>query len=281
MFKFLHKKRHPREALHDVMGNFQLPTFPAVAQQAMVQLRNPKVSASDVAETLAQDPALSSRLLQTVNSPAMGLRCKVDNLAQAVVLMGWGTVESLVLSLVVGKALPRVSGRGHDTIEFWRAAGQRAAAARGLAKKIHPATASMAYTAALLQDMAIPFLAQNVDTYGEVLAEWHNSDQHLAALERTAFPWDHAEVATWICHEWAFPETLAGAIGGHHGTPIEGVEVPVAVVLASHVRPNQEGGVDHLVSVAERDYGLPADTVNEVMAESAQHADEIARLFLG
>lgn len=286
MFKFLkRRKADPKSALRQVLGDYSLPSFPAVVMQALQRIRDPKSTSALIADTLSGDPGISTMLLRTVNSAAFALGRKVESVHQAVTLLGISRVESLVLSVGISRTIPRKPALGYDHVRFWRAAARRAATARVLARRLHPDRAAESFTASLLQDMAVPLLASQLsDTYGPLLEYWHHSDEDLAALEQNEFAWNHAEVATWQCTEWELPENLAAAIGGHHGDIYEGSagpECPPAVTLVALLREREDNvGLERLIEVTQSQYHLPSDEVSQLVTQGFEAADELARLFV-
>lgn len=278
MLSFL--RSDPKKELRKVLGDRDLPTFPAVAQDALGKIRKSDTSATDIGRTLAQDPALSLAVLKTVNSAAYGVPKKVESVAQAAGLLGLASVESIVLSVAVARSIPSVSTDGFDASAFWEVASWRAAAARALAKELHSARADQSYTGGLLQDMAIPLLADALGTkYTEVLQRSLQPGEDLATLEREAFGWDHAECASWLCADWAIPEFIAACIAGHHGAKIDGLELPSEVSLVCHLRrPNDENDVETLVQHA-RDAGMDEDRVRTIVIDAADNAKELATVL--
>jgi HD-like signal output (HDOD) protein len=281
MFGFFKKKKvDPRKELLAVLGDRELPSFPAIIMQALAKLRHPDSAVRDVSDIIASDPGLSVRLLKTVNSAAFALRRKVDSVQQASVLLGKSRVESLLLSVAVKNALPNEPD--FDTVHFWRTSARRAATARALAKLLHPATQAESFSAALLQDMAVPMLFQaRKPEYKPVLEHHHNSEHCLTVLERPEFGWDHTEVATWMAAEWAFPELLASAIGGHHGDDTIEPVSPAAVKLVSGIRdPAGESHHDEIIATIQDVYGVGPDAVVTVLTEGAEQGGQLAQLFL-
>lgn len=276
------KKREidPKEQMKAVLGDYELPSFPLIILNALEKVRDADESASEISELVATDPGLSVRVLTTVNSAAYALKHKVNNIDHAVSLMGRGELESILISMAVHEVIPTESIPGFDAQRFWGAAARRAALARGLADLIDPSSRSESFTAALLQDMAIPILArQRADDYGPVLEYWYSNGSDLATLERETFDWDHATVAMWMCDDWGFPERITEAIGAHHGTNDDLVALP-AVSLVGVLREQEDTtGVDELVESAYENYGLSRDQVVELMDTSFAAAEDIARMF--
>ena len=140
---FAKRKTDPKRVLDQVLGKFELPSFPVVVAEAMRQLRDPDQSLSDIATGLQRDPKVTVRILNLANSPAYSLRHPVRNVQHAVSLLGRSEVEALLLSVAVRGALPKTP-RWFDDARFWQASARRAASARALAVKLHPSTASEA-----------------------------------------------------------------------------------------------------------------------------------------
>ena len=286
MFGFLKRKNtDPRAELRTVLGDFELPTFSGVVMQTLEKMRDPEASPADVGAILAADPGLSVRVLKTVNSASYSLRHTIVSLDKAVSLLGMAAVESLVLSVAVGTALPGGEAQGFQSARFWRAAARRATTARALAARIHPATAAASFTAALLQDMAVPVLAtERTATYGPLLEHWHNSSDDLAALETSEFGWNHPEVATWMCSEWTLPEELGASVGSHHGVHSDGnrdLECPPAVALVSAIREQDDPEmIEQLVESIRGECGIPADDIVDMLENSFDSAEDLAHLFI-
>jgi HD-like signal output (HDOD) protein len=274
----------PKKELQKVLGTYTLPSFSTVVLSTLERIRDPEATPSAIGDMLSADPGLSVRILGSVNSAAYAVRREVKSVEHGVALLGIPAVESLILSVEVVRVAPRQAAPGYDHPRFWRAAARRAAIARALAAVLHPALVSESFTAALLQDMAIPFLAtQQGERYGPVLEQWHAGGESLAVLEQQEFGWNHAEVATWLGSEWSLPDSLVEAIGGHHGAVSEGtqdLECPPAVSLVSHIRETEEElGIDKLLEAAHSEFGMPTNQVEELINGSLESAEELARQF--
>ena len=271
---------HPAQELQALLGDYELPSFPALLLKALEKVRDDEASDADIAELVSADPGFSVRLLSTVNSAAFSLMHKVSNVDHAVSLLGRGELESLLISIAVRQVLPCHASADFDVRRFWHTAARRAATAKGLADRIDPSTRSESFTAGLLQDMAIPVLMRcRARDYGPVLARWHSDGGDLATLEHEAFGWDHARVAKGMCDKWQFPERITQAIGGHHGTGGDEMATLPAVNLVALLGEAEDVGVEQLIESAYADYALPREQTAELVASRFASADEIARMF--
>jgi HD-like signal output (HDOD) protein len=273
------KKVDPQQRLREVLGDEALPSFPAVVLNALQRVREPDCDLSEVANVVANDPGLSVQVLRTVNSAALALRHRVRSVHHAVSLLGRGELESILISIGVRATLPRESTRGYETARFWITSARRAAAASALAEMISPKTRSESFTASLLQDMAIPLLAHRQGgEYGVMLEDWHYGTRDLAVLERENFGWDHAEVGSWMCTEWKFPDQLGAAIRLHHGRETE--TLPAVHLVAVLREVDDRLGVERLIERAHEQFGLNKDDTAGLVEASLQEAEEISSLFL-
>jgi HD-like signal output (HDOD) protein len=129
--------------------------------------------------------------------------------------------------------------------------------------------------------MAVPFLIhEKPNDYGPILEKWHMGNDDLARLERSTFDWDHAEVATWLCHKWGLPENLALAIGESHGTLDLGGQCPPAVMLVSCLRESEEdAGVDLLIDTALHRYNVSRDTAFHCVDDGLQQAEDFIQMM--
>ncbi|MFH2059094.1 MAG: HDOD domain-containing protein [Pseudomonadota bacterium] len=283
MFSFFKNKVDPKAKLKEILKGYELPSFPAVVMQILQKIRSPYSSASDIGQSLSLDPGLSVQLLKIANSAAFSPVSRVENLTQAIALVGISQLESLVLGVGVAKGIPKQTCQWHDPAEFWLTSARRAMLAHELAQILCPAKESECFTAAFLQDMALPFLAcRRSDDYDLIFKKWHFDGTDLAQLERDVLDWDHAEVASWICSEWGLPENIALAINHHHDSKVDNdPETLGPVRLVSILRENQSNnGVDEMIEKAQSVYNIPKEKMESIVESSFEKAKELARMII-
>lgn len=232
MFGWFKKRSDPLEALKESLGNYTLPSFPAVVMQAMSELRNRETPLATIAATISTDPGVTAKILSTANSAGFGLRREVQNLDHAVALLGRNNIESLLLAFAVNAQSPKVLHPLFDRNLFWKRAARRAVLAKKIAAVESPAAQSENFTAGLLQDMAIPFLlTAHGEKYSKVL--FSNSDTTtLSQRESDAFGWTHADIAELMCQSWEFPQSISRLIALHHNASGDD-DVSLSIIIAS------------------------------------------------
>lgn len=193
-----------------------LPSLPAVALQVIDLSNDPDVSISNVAKLIKMDPAISSKVLMVTNSPLYGLRRKVENIRQAIALLGLNACLTLILNFSLVNALRREKNEGIDHDLYWRRSliSSIACQALGTAKGI--INLEQLLLSGLLQDIGILALDKLMpNKYGDVYARAENHWQ-LEELEREALGGSHIEVGAWLLRHWGFPDLICCAVESSH-----------------------------------------------------------------
>ncbi|HXE53651.1 MAG TPA: GGDEF domain-containing protein [Tepidisphaeraceae bacterium] len=193
-----------------------LPTLPAVAVQVLELVQDPDTDIPRLARLVSKDPALSSKILRTVNSSLYGRPNKISKLTQALTMLGLQTVRVLVLGFSLVRNVKNYKNRGFKPLEYWRRAIYSATAAITLAQRIHLETQEEAFVAALLMDLGMLVLDE---LYGEQygrLCEKARTHSDLLKLEEQTLQVTHAEVSGALAELWALPPILATPMTFHH-----------------------------------------------------------------
>ena len=264
-------------SIRAMLKNIGLPTLPTVVTNAIGQLAEPEADMSEVSETVTHDAGLSLQLLKTVNSVAYSPRTPVSTVHHAVMMLGRNELESLLFSFGVGNVLPKESVPGFDVTDFWTTAGFRAGVAAGIADFVDPAAKSRNFTAALLQDMALPLLATSLDGYQDVVVS-RPADIRLHDAELQTFGWDHGQVGAWMGEEWGFPPELTVGISSHHHD--EEQEAPIMRAVAEIRGTDTDRAMASVPAAIEHWCAVPLEEASGIVEEGLDRAKTIASLML-
>ncbi len=193
----------------------QLHSAPAVARSVLNLTREEDFDVGQLVDCIEADPALTARLLATVNSARYSLAFKVTNLRQTITLLGQRSLRLIAMTFSIVDVFTRgAPKRFYD--DFWLRALTTAWVAGRLCRDRDDADPSDAYTAGLLADLGILVLAQfERDRYLPLYMHYdHGTD--LVAAERDEFGFDHAGLSAAILEQWEFPQSLASAVALHH-----------------------------------------------------------------
>lgn len=197
---------------------YDLPSFPGVIRKLTAVAEDPNSSAKDLASVMAQDQAISAKILKLVNSAFYGLQRPVSSLQHAVSLLGYNSVRSLALSVSVFNAFGAGGHAGRFTYsQFWQhavAAGIGARTVARLGQIVHP---DEAFTAGLVHDIGLLLEARYLPKeFGAAVAMAVENNAPLRAAEIEVFGVDHPLIGGWLAEVWRLPEPVRDAIVFHH-----------------------------------------------------------------
>lgn len=272
---FNRKKKDSNEDLQKLLDNYDLPSFSEVVMNTLNLLRDPDSSVQEISKQVESDPGLHVKVLRTVNSVAFGLASKVQNINHAISLLGNTRLEALVLSLAVQDTLSPVRSEYLDTGKFWRISAIRASLAKKLAQMLHPATAVESFAAGLLQDMAVPILAEvHGKSYKDVLEKWENDPgSQLTELEMEQFGYDHTMAGSLMAEKWNLPLHIGTAITGHHLESDK--EIDPAVRLVSLIKYDMSDELDEFRAVCLTKYNLDEETLSDFVRIAFSDSGEL------
>lgn len=261
-----------------------LPSPPGVALRILALAQDPDVLMATAADTIGLDAALSARMLRIANSPLYASRRRVENLSQALTLLGLNATLTLALGFSLATGL-RNSRAGSETAEerVWRRSVIAALAARLLGERAGIRKLEELMLAGLLQDIgALALLQLDRERYGNMLAAEPAPLVRLE-LELECFGSDHAEVGHWMARHWNLPPLLQEAIrhseSAQPQTPFEACVVVSGTLADLWLREDTEAAREDAIVAAHAHLQLDPTTVDGVIAQMSHMLPDIAKMF--
>jgi HD-like signal output (HDOD) protein/CheY-like chemotaxis protein len=195
-----------------------LPAVPSLYARVMRELRSDDPSIDAVGKLIAQDPALTAKMLQMVNSPVFALGRPIGEAVDAVTFLGAERTKALILmaSLSLHGSLTPCEGFSQES--FWQHSLTVATLGRLLAlKELKDATlADTCFTAGLLHDIGKLLFASNLPhEYSGVIASAKACGISLDEAERAAFGVTHGQLGASLLGTWGLPMAVLEAIAWH------------------------------------------------------------------
>jgi putative nucleotidyltransferase with HDIG domain len=193
-----------------------LPTLPIIIQQILALLDNPNSTAKDINEVIKSDQSLTIQTLKLVNSSYYGFPRKIGTVTEAIVVLGFDTVRSLVLSASVCKMYEGGSGP-FNRENLWVHTLAVAFAARIISKTIKYPQEEIAFVSGLLHDIAKVFEDQLFhDEFIEALTKAKNEGRNLHEVEQEILGYDHTKIGKRLSNKWNLPKSITTVIAYHH-----------------------------------------------------------------
>jgi len=277
------KMNYNIEELQDKIKTIaNLPTLPHIASRLMRIVNSPSASADSVAALVSQDVSLSAKTLRLANSAFYGIPRSVNTINNAVIILGFKIIQTMVLSLTVFDMFYDDDGEPNglfDRDAFWEHSLRCAVIGRLLAhkrKRNYALDPEEAFCAGLLHDIGKVVMEQYLN------ADFHKALYHARAnntpvfeAEKEILGYTHCDVASWLTSGWSLPDEIEQPLVYHH-EPEEAAACPEAVLIChiadimSKLDPENEAAVSEAVRELEpkaKQLDLAARDLEDVMTE--------------
>jgi putative nucleotidyltransferase with HDIG domain len=208
-----------------------IPPLPDIVVKVIALLNRNDAEPAEIESHLQYDPVLVARILGMANSPFYGVRRQITSIRDAIMVLGFRGLRSLVLASTTAKFLRRdYRCYHHDDKGLWRHSLCVATGARALARraKFPLEQCEEVFVAGLLHDIGKMLVAPYLEQLGQtVLPAGGLTD----ASERSMVGIDHTEAGALAAAKWNLSSTVQELIKHHHETaPVEPPSPALAVL---------------------------------------------------
>lgn len=190
-------------------GKLVLPTLPDVALKVRDVVENPDATASQLAEIIVTDAALSARLLKVANSALYRGRIPVESVQSAVLRLGLIMVRNLVTSLVLQQMFKPTSKQLEARMrKLWEHSTEVAAISQVIAAKQPHIKTDEAMLAGLIHSIGVLPILMRLETTQDPLL---NDDDALNQLISSL----HPKIGEAILKRWEFPANFVAVAAEH------------------------------------------------------------------
>jgi len=267
-----------------------LPSLPAIAVKVLELAQSNDADIAEIARVISSDPALSSKILKTVNSSFYARPQNVSTVSHALVILGLQSVKTLVLgfSLVSNLAGPDGKKSGFDRMRYWRRSVYAATAAKVLSVKAGVAQAEEAFLATLLADIGQLVLDQVLGEEYSTLCLKAAGHDDLPALELAELSMTHADVGRLMTEKWKLPPLLSVPVGSHHSTETVTdaalLKMTELVALAGRcadvfVDDNAKPAIEAVRAKCAEKFDMAEADTDQLLADIGAKTRDIAPLF--
>ncbi|MEL7312850.1 MAG: response regulator [Pseudomonadota bacterium] len=213
----------------------QLPSVPSVYAALTDEMGKDDPNITAVASIVADDMAMSAKILQLVNSAFFGLRRSVSSIEHAVTYLGLDVIRSLVLSQSAFRIFEQDASA--ESAEILTRRGQRIATiARLISKDLTDNRVSIeeAFQAAMLHELGKLILSSELpEQYSQIDTE-SVGEESRSATERRLLGVTHGEVGAYLLGLWGLSDGIIEAIA-FSSEPAKSNVSAFAPIVAVHV----------------------------------------------
>ncbi len=194
----------------------QLPTLPSTSRQVLEYLNDDTTDLHKIVRAIECDQGLVVRILCMANSPFFGLTNKIQNIKEALVVLGFANLRMVVISaMLTAQKFPNLANDIRVQAIFRHSLA--VAICASVIARNNKLDANLLFLAGILHDIGtLALMSSYPDFYAEVEKCRHTDDLLLYEAERSIFGFDHSMIGAALCRHWNLPEAIAQALEGHH-----------------------------------------------------------------
>ncbi len=277
--------------LHSIiMSTRDLPAMPQVASKVLELSSDPNTSAQQLQQVISDDQAMTARILKIANSAMYSCSRKIKTLTEAIVMLGFNSIRSLVVTSAARNLYnTRTSRSGLKERLLWEHSIGTGFACRLMAQKNAPALVEEAFLAGLMHDIGKLVLNIKIpEKFDEIVQMVYNENRPFHATELENFGFSHAEVGALLVHKWKLSPTLEDVIRNHHNPEAISPENPLLLYLdlgnqlcrKLGIGFIEEPEIDLFLSASNQILGLSQETFDETAASLQETLETEMEIFI-
>jgi HD-like signal output (HDOD) protein len=201
--------------LQQLIDNAQkLPNVPKVVQELIESFGDENINNEQIAKKVGSDQALTAKVLRAANSAYYGGNRKVSSVNDAVFMLGFNAVRTMVLASGITGAFKMPVE--FDFIAFWRHSFFVANVSKWLARFSHD-DLETAFTCGMIHNIGTLLIHTLLPSEAKEIAKSSvqgagNNAAHNATIEKKIIGFDFTEAGAELAHRWKFPDDIVNGI---------------------------------------------------------------------
>jgi len=221
-----------------------LPSLPAHFNQLMEELNSPEASIKKVGQLISHDPAMTTKLLQLINSAFFGLPKHISTSEQAVNLLGLEMIKALALSIHIFTRFNGPSASQDYVQKLFDHCLRTGMLAKSIAhlEGLDKREVDNAFLSGLVHDTGKLILTcQLPKDFARITSKAVNRSRPSHTLEMEHLGSSHAEVGAYLLGLWGIPGDIVENVAFHH-LPQKSPRSSFSALTAVHVA----NALDHI-----------------------------------
>lgn len=217
-----------------ITGIHNLPSVPLIYNRLMRELQSEDASTQSVGNIIAQDPAMTAKILQLVNSAFFGLADNISSPQRAVTILGLNMTKALVLGIHVFSEYQGRSNLPVSIDALWKHSLTVSNLAYRISRDLgfNNRQQEDARISGILHDIGKLLLLKFPEFFHKVMVNKYGLIP--VESEYSVLGTSHAEMGGYLLGMWGIPNPIVEAVTFHH-RPNRQVVDKVDLVTALHI----------------------------------------------
>lgn len=197
--------------------NHLLPTIPKVVQELIDSFGRENIDIGEIARKVSLDQVLSAKVLRLANSSYYGLPRQVGSVDEAIKVMGFNSLRTLVIASGVSGVFVAMPGLNRKV--FWKKTLLVGNYAKWLARQVN-ANPEMSFTAGLMHAIGQLLMHITLPKESARIVKAVAAGGRRVVVEEAEIGVNHCEIGAELARRWNFPEAIQFAIH-HYDDPLQ------------------------------------------------------------
>ena len=219
-----------------ISGISNIPTLPDIYVKLQKEINSSTASVKGIGEIISKDVAMTTKILQLVNSAFFGVSQKITDPVYAVSFLGFETIKSLALYVKIFSSL---SFNDYNKF-FAERVFQHSYRVGELAKKIirsetyDKSVLDTTFLGGLIHDIGKLILLQTPDYTEKIHKQMAANNCSFIEAEYELYETSHTEVGGYLLGLWGLPVSILEIAAFHH-LPLKQDDVEASPMSAVHI----------------------------------------------
>ncbi len=260
-----------------------LPSEPRLLIELLELCHNDGTSFESFASTIAQDPSLTSKILQVANSPSYRQWNQVTDIRRMLITLGLSNVRHIVTTCAIQQFFSSFTNqfKAH-TQSIWLRAILCANLAERLAKLTGYKKAGEAFLAGLLHQIGmLVFLKNREQEYLPILDRYYTEPQNYLKLEENLLQATYCELGAALVNSWQLDSFISDAIAFQHEATQELLSAPALLKILATAAPlcayNSASQDQKVLCRAGELFNLTEEIVLDCLQKAREKSRKIAK----
>ena len=271
-------------------GYVQVSSLPIIYTKINATVNDPRSSLKDLSDIISDDPGLTSRLLQLVNSAFYGYPTKIDTISRALLIVGTQQLRDLALATSIMRLFEGISPELVTMESFWKHSIACGVAAKIIATYRREPNVERFFVAGIVHDIGRLIIFKKApDEAHNALHFCKTNGELLYPVERRMIGVDHCEVGHVLLQSWNLPVILDEVVRFHHNPrlaslhPIETAIVHVADILSHSLQfgTSGESFIPPLDPKAWELLNIPISSLSPILDQLGRDIADVLQTVMG
>lgn len=222
----LRKLLENKEVIDIINGLGELPSLPEIYLKLEREMSSENVSFQKMTQIITKDPALTAKILQTVNSGFFGLPRRITDLIEALSYLGINMIKSIILYLETFSLKNYPPGVANHITEIATHCMETAAIGKIISKyeKLNKQLADDIFISCILHEVGKLILLKMPDYVSKIEELRQAKNLNWIEAETEIYGFTHESVGAYLLGIWGLPKTIIESAAFLHNPSVLDIE---------------------------------------------------------